>query len=86
MSALRKNHCPESAGISVRFTQESLSGLGKNMHFNYTNKFELILENEKTYKMVPFFFVVDKNLLISFPYLADELAEFDELYFNKGHL
>jgi hypothetical protein len=32
VSALRRNHCPESAGISVRFTQESLSGLGKNMH------------------------------------------------------
>ena len=31
MSALRKNHCPDYPGITVRFTQESLSGLGKNM-------------------------------------------------------
>ena len=30
LSGLRKNHCPESAGISVRFTQESLSGMARN--------------------------------------------------------
>jgi len=30
LSALRKNHCPESAGINVRFTQESLSGMARN--------------------------------------------------------
>jgi len=29
---LRKNRCPESAGISVRFERESLSDLLKNMH------------------------------------------------------
>ncbi len=31
VSALRRNRCPESAGISVRFAQESLSVLVKNM-------------------------------------------------------
>ena len=30
LSALRRNCCPESAGISVRFTQESLSGMARN--------------------------------------------------------
>jgi hypothetical protein len=30
LSAFSKNHCPDCAGITVRFKQESLSGISRN--------------------------------------------------------
>lgn len=52
-------------------------------YFNYTNYFGIFIENMESSRSVPYCIVVDKDLTLSYPYLADESAEMDSAYFNK---
>ena len=51
LSAFSKNHCPDCAGIGVRFKQESLSVFSKNAVRNQQESLSGLGKNMQIYSM-----------------------------------
>ncbi len=51
--------------------------------FNFTGKLNLTIAVESDLKKAPFFFILDEELRVRFPFLGDEYPELNDIYFER---